>query len=396
MINFSSRVPYNQNEKYNRMKINIYLFSLIITLFSCNSFHQKDTVYLAELRNTNPNISITTLLLDSFYLEQVESSYIGFLSMSPDSIFLIDKKICTVFIFDTEGKFCKKRLGMGQGPKEITAGNIDGYSLIAPNSHLFLGPSNDCHLFNNNFQIQKQFFIDKGKKEESNAYAAPWIYTLCYENLIIKNYGNYLYYNVFSEHKSLNFIDSPKNYFDNAHYLSKLNLETGKIEEMLGKFPEIYIRDKGLKQYSFVNFDISNEGRFSISFEADSLIYEYDKNFTPICSYGYSGRNLQIKSKVLSTFREFSENYNKCRNESGFYRSLKYIDETDLLFRTYKRATQSEYDGMQIYKDRVLIGDFDVPEAFKILGYVAPYYYATTGIDEENETILLYKFTVGL
>lgn len=348
--------------------------------------------YLAELRNSEPEIRIQSLLLDSFSLGTVESSYVGMLNLSADTIYLIDKRLCRVFLFDKNGKYVSEALRVGSGPQDINSGIIDGYARIDDKDHLFIGPSNDCYLFDDSFNKQKLFIIDKGTRGENATFEEPWIYTLCYENLIFKNYANYLYYNVFSEYEGLNFIDSPAEYFEKAHYLSKLNLQTGQVEEMLGKYPRIYTESRGLKQYSFVNFDISKKGNFYISFEADSLIYEYDESFTPLCAFGYPGRNLQLKEKNLFTFMDFADAYAACRKESGFYKGIKYVDETDMLFRVYKRSSVGY--GLQIYRDKVLIGDVDVPDNFEVLGYSSPNYYATTGVDEEKEEIMIYTFTL--
>lgn len=377
------------------MKKYICCFLLVSILVACGKGNREDVVFLAKLTNAKPSIQVTALQLEPVYLEPIDFSCVGIIEMNMDSIYLIDKRLCRVFLFDKDGKLCKETLGMGQGPQEIATGYISGYSIINPVSHLFIGSANDCHLFDEFFYKQKQFVIDKGPRDRDATYVDPFIYTLSYENLIIKTHGDYLYYNVFSEFEELNFINSPKGYFEKAHYLSMLNLKTGKVEKMLGNYPEIYVNNRGLKQYSQVNFDINSEGNFYISFEADSLIYEYDKDFNPIRSYGYSGKDMHIKEKILATFADFSECYNECRNESGYYRSLTYIDETGLLFRVYKKGEHGRNYGLQIYKGNVLIGDLEVPENFEVLGYSVPYYYATTGIDAESEEpVLIYKFTV--
>lgn len=56
----------------------------------------------------------------------------------------------------------------------------------------------------------------------------------------------------------------------------------------------------------------------------------------------------------------------------GFYNSIKYIPETGLLFRGYSKGTDSDTDGMQVYKNNILVAHFDVPKGMRIAGYAAP------------------------
>ena len=55
--------------------------------------------------------------------------------------------------------------------------------------------------------------------------------------------------------------------------------------------------------------------------------------------------------------------------------AVEYVDETGLLFRSYRKGGGSVTDGLQVYRDGVLVGDVDVPLGFRMAGYVDPYYY---------------------
>ena len=41
--------------------------------------------------------------------------------------------------------------------------------------------------------------------------------------------------------------------------------------------------------------------------------------------------------------------------------TVEYVDETGLLFRSYRKGGGSVTDGLQVYRDGVLVGDVDVP-----------------------------------
>ncbi|MDR2811133.1 MAG: hypothetical protein LBB84_11370 [Tannerellaceae bacterium] len=375
------------------MKKNIFL--IVVILFCLIGCRKKTNDHAVFVVNNAPRTErILELKLDSFLLESIESSYVGDIAFREDIFYFIDKKFCWVFTFNQEGSFVKRYLGRGQGPGEIAAGMIDGYAFLNDKSTLYIGPSNDCYIYDKNFVSINKFVINKGDKNSEASYNAPWIYTLMYENLILKNYKNYLYYTIYSERPSFNFIESPEEYFEKVHILSKLNLETGIVEEVIGQYPPIYREDKSLKQFNFIHFDIDNNGKFYISFEADSLIYQYDENFKPLDCFGFSGKNMGNKSRVFTSIAEFQKGYIQNRKERGYYKTLTYIEETGLLFRSYYKGEPSMEDGLQIYENNVLIGDIQVPSGFSILGYSAPYYYAINGVDEDNEKILIYKFKI--
>lgn len=372
-----------------------YLIVLNIVFSSCAGDKSlKQDEFFGSLRNESPINSISAITLHPFSLEPIESSYVALLDISDDFIYMVDKKFCWIFVFDKNGHFLKRELGQGQGPNELATGMIDGYTKINSNGYLFVGGGNDCHLYNDKFMLKNKYVIDKGQTGGVASYESPWIYTLSYEHLLMKNHGDFLYYTVFSEYDNMNFIESPDSYFANVHYLAKMNIYTGKVEKMLGKYSSIYQESKCLKQFSFVNFDIDAGGTFYVSFESDSLIYTYDKDFFPICSYGYSGEKMQNKQVVFSTFDDFSNGYEQNRAESGYYTGLKYINDTNILFRSYQRGDDASCDGLQIYKDGLLLGDVNVPFGFKIVGYIAPYYYATSGINEEKESVEMFKFII--
>ena len=83
--------------------------------------------------------------------------------------------------------------------------------------------------------------------------------------------------------------------------------------------------------------------------------------------------------------------------------SLPLIDtdyriDTDFFHLSLTEGTGSRFlargeaDGLQIYKNGVLLGDVDVPKNSHVIGYIPPFYYAAIDTDDESETITMYKF----
>lgn len=368
------------------MKSFIIGFIALIVLGACRQEPRK----FADVKNYPRKTTVEKINLENFRLDGIQSSYAGQLAVANGSIFFVDSRFCWVFEFTPEGKLKKRHLGQGNGPSELAAGRIDGYACLQDGSHFFMGPSNDCYVFDKDFQLKSKFMLKH--KERTINPESPDAYTLSYFNLGIKNHGNRLYCTVMIDDPVYNFIVSPKECFRDAHVFMGINLQTGELESVKGYYPDIYQKDPSLRHLHFVFYDVDKSGNFYLTFEGDSTIYTFDSQFAPLAAFGYSGREMEKKEAVFHSLEEFQKGYAQNRRERGIYTGLKYIEETGVLFRTYQKGEGHDTDGLQIYKNNVLTGDVDVPKNFKVLGYIAPYYYGSDGIDEENEKIYIQRF----
>ncbi|MFV2016516.1 MAG: hypothetical protein ACC656_13885, partial [Candidatus Heimdallarchaeota archaeon] len=68
------------------------------------------------------------------------------------------------------------------------------------------------------------------------------------------------------------------------------------------------------------------------------------------------------------------------------------FENQGLIFRSYKKSETSKYDGLQIYKNKVLVADFEVPKNLEIKEFITPYFYSNALIDEETEKINIIRF----
>lgn len=84
--------------------------------------------------------------------------------------------------------------------------------------------------------------------------------------------------------------------------------------------------------------------------------------------------------------------YRRNRNTKGRYGWIEYIDETGILFRSYVKGRNSLTDGLQVYSDDVMVADVDVPEGFRVVGYIEPYYYSQVFEDDENGKLEIMRF----
>ena len=139
----------------------------------------------------------------------------------------------------------------------------------------------------------------------------------------------------------------------------------------------------------------------------DSLIYIFNEDFSALKeSFGYAGRDMSTDYQGLpstnnnSALREYW--FNEMENR-GYYTSLNYIEERDLLFRGYQKGGNSKSDGLQVYRGNRLIADVDVPKNdnpyaplnhFEVIGYIDPWFYSNAFIDEKREEITIYRFRI--
>lgn len=183
-------------------------------------------------------------------------------------------------------------------------------------------------------------------------------------------------------------------YLDKAANIREVDLGKHGFGRLLAfGYPESYY-DKPLTKTLFaqLNFDIADNGDFYVSFEADSLMYRYDHDYNQLACFGFAGRDMDLNYLRWDSYDQPWKERLAERMARGFYNAVEYVDETGLLFRSYRKGGGSATDGLQVYRDGVLVGDVDVPQGFRMAGYVEPYYYSYVVSDEEGERLYMFRF----
>jgi len=380
------------------MKKLIIIMVLTGLFISCNKV-SKENVLIEKSKAKK--IRLNNIVLDTIILDKIQSSYFGFLTINNDTLQFVDSRFCWVFLFDKNGKFIKRVLGQGKGPKEISTGVIDSYVTLEDGRHLFVGSSWDCHIFSKHWIRLQEYRINwqiKHTKEEmlSNPKPdMPGLYTLMYDKLEIRIKDNYAYLPIESQHPKFNMANS-RNYYENARILAKMDINTGAITELIGRRSEEYSKYSFIPQFSYFSFDIAGQDFFCVSFEPDSLIYKYDKNMELLSIFGFNGTEMDKNYIETNSIPAVQKIYKKERNTKGYYTWIEYFDQHDLLFRAYQKGAHTQNDGLQIYQHGILIADVNVPKGMNIEGYIEPYYYSNAIIDEMNETMKVYRFKLDL
>ena len=304
---------------------------------------------------------------------------------------------CWVFIFDKDGNFHSKHLGQGRGPSEVSTGRIITAEKLPGGGFFIIGGSWDCHHFNKNWERINEYRIGwkhKYTKQEilKNPHPdAHGLYSISYHSLLkMRTTDDYVYFPIYSQHPTFNIIS--EKYLKYSRILAKMNINTGEVEKIMGRHSPEYLKHNFLL-FDFFSFDISSDNEFFVCFPPDSLIYLYDNNYNIQGAFGYGGKEMDKDYTLINSLEnDLIELFETELETKGYYNWVEYIDELDLLFRSYTKGSHSKADGLQIYEGTTLIADVDVPKGCHVIGYIEPYFYSGAIINEIDEKITIYRF----
>lgn len=367
-------------------KLTIFCFFLILT--SCGN---KTSFYPEIISKQDIQIDSIEFEKIELNLDDYECSYYGYSYIRDTNLYYVDKYFCWLFIFNKEGKLMLRELGQGRGPKEVITKRISSIASCQDGELMVLGYTLDHYFFDKNFERANAYMLQENKKAKT--YENSDTYTTFYINLLIKNFKNKLYYNIYSEAGNFNPINTPEKYYHKAYALMQTNKRNGQVERLLCPYPPFYQAHIGeLDAMTSLNYDIDPEGNLYVGFEADSTIYKYEKDKYPIKAFGYKGKNMDQKYQHIRSLEECSKIIYEDRKNKGYYTSLHVSPYNNYIFRTYQKGSHDSTDGLQIYQNETLIGDVPAPKGIKISGYIAPYYYSEIITDIDNDKMYVYRF----
>jgi hypothetical protein len=381
------------------MKNIILLSCLVAMLFSCE---QKLQQKKKARHQFSKNIQFDSIDLNLVSLSKFNTSFVGNFHINEEYIAFLDKKYGKIFHFNAKGELLDEYLGRGNSPFEINTAYIDGYLPLKNGNHLFLGSSFDLHFHSgDNFERIKSVFlkwegeqdIEKVRSSSEPDVTQFALYTLDYQNLLLREGENgQIYIPIYGETQYFNGLNSDF-YYKEGKILARMDVEAGKITEVIGNRSLRYLENKYLPHHASFSYDIDSLYNFYISHEIDSLIYKYNQDYELISAFGVKGSEMNTNYTEIKDFEPklFKKLYFNERPKLGWYSHIEFIDELGLLFRSYKKGEHSEFDGLQIFKNETLIADLKVPKGFIVKGYIKPYVFGEV-ISENSETLNLYKF----
>ncbi|MCM1373296.1 MAG: hypothetical protein NC113_09630 [Bacteroides sp.] len=365
--------------------------SLTILFAGCGNDTKQAITYDGEKL-----IEMDSISLQRVDLEETTTTYEIESGIKDTSIYVMDKYLCTLNLYNTKGEWQSSHLGAGHAYNETVIGRIAGCSFLPDGRLAIFNTSAVYMLYNDNLCMQDWFRIDYNESLPKNCYEKPQAYTQRYNRLVCRSYGDCIYCNMELATQETNMLVSGSDFLENASNIMEIDMEKKILGRLFAKgFPDSY-SDTPLSKIilSSSYFDIDANGNFYVTFEADSAIYVYDKNNHGLARFGFAGKNMETNYTSTPTLADVRKNYSKERKRCGYYNWIEYDDANGLLFRSYQKGEHEAMDGLQIYRNHNLIADIDVPKNFKVMGYIEPYYYSQVIADEDNEKLYLYRFAL--
>ena len=370
-----------------RVRVFFIAFTICLILFGC-----KEKVSVWEpCRKSNRDISISMLPMEKVILDSVHTSFTGFSGVYCDSkVFFYDKYFGFLFLFNPDGSFSQKILGYGRGPSEVIISSAVGGAVDKSGNLCLIGSTMDFETFDSKnrrttyvrFPYQPDEIADP-----SNFYN----YSFSTSNLQIRFHQKELFVNLQSQRPDYNHFDNQSDYLNTSYRVGVVNPATKSARMIVKGFPPLYM-DSASKYVSFdlVNIEIQGSNLL-VNFEADSTIYRCTFDGVPQDSFGAAGRDmdldyLETKGMNEQAFRNYSLN----RNTKGGYG--KIVAAGEYVFRSYTRGIYATMDGLQIYKNSILIGDVDVPRGFNVAGKLGSIFCSEIFTDVDAGEMFFYRF----
>lgn len=391
--------------------LTVILVAITVALPACSENPESSSSYFNQEPVGKWHAGDVEIVIDTLLLDDVSSSFTGFTSVQDNKIHFLDAKFGWLFIFDNKGNFLQREMGQGHGPKEVP---MTGIQFFAPDDNGFtiLGSSADFYEFDDEFNRINNGIV-RWKNEHPIEYlnknpipSAQRSYNYAYDTSNMRSHDGFLYIPLFTASPGFSefhmFTDL---YASEARILGELDPETGDVKRIFGRFSPIYTENPRVRTFSIFDFEILPEGDLLVSYGADSLLHRFDLEFNHLQSFGFSGK---YKNNAYSELPDVSD-ANALRrhmfrevSERDFYTRLSCVSKQNLCFRSYKVSSDSLRNGLQIYRDDVLLADVLVPETgdhrntnyFKIAGYSEPWFYSNIHFDEMNEQKFIYRFQI--
>lgn len=364
---------------------------------SYNKIDYEKIQYITTKRNIIP----TFLSTDTFYIyaedENQMTSMEGDFFLQNDTLYFADPALSSIFCYDLNGKYINSHLSRGRGPQEILGLNVitndrNGYYIMDESWNIFTID----HNWNRTKEARINWNSDKSIKYLYNhpdpnetgiyevEYAEPNLRILGKDYLVIPIVTDHVKYNGYGGAYASHF-------YENAYTIGILTQDSAKLVKMMCNRSPIYAQYRYVPNFKNVIFDTYRDTLF-FSFEIDPHIYLMDFPTSQVTGFGKAGQQMNTDYPETQSLEDSDEHNGEDRQKCGYYYDLRYIPETALLFRSFHHGEPLSYDGLQVYKNMQLAAEYKVPKNFRVIGYSAPYYYASGDPDIDKEAMVFYRF----
>lgn len=371
----------------------IYIILYIIILISCND-HRYD---IRNFPTTSAKLDNVTnqLLLDSVSINLNSYSGVGRFALLNGGLVFSDQIFQTINYLDTDLMVKGVHLGRGSGPHEVD--NVH-YTVDLEGSNYLVIDNFGYHQFQNdsiktyfklydwdNFTPTEEL-MNNPDGEQKGIYTIDWSPNI--QTNFTAHLNDYLFVPIITEHPRMNAFQHER-FYEETYVLGKFRIADGKLVQIGGKWSEAYQDFSFIPNLAGIDVAAYNE-HLLVSFHIDSLMYVYDQNLQLMERFGVGGQGFDVNYRTTRGIEEAIDNWRTDVADQSFYASV-YAHQ-DHVFRVYHPQGTDGPTRMQIYEDKVLTHDVQVPKRFRVIGKLGAYVYADGAVNEGSEELWVYRF----
>ncbi len=349
------------------------------------------------------HIETCSVELDTLLIPLEQASGYGNYYMRDSTITFVDAVTCTFFDIDLNGnilcRYFRKGNGKNEMPSLLYSYPIENDTLCRS---VIIDSSNGVYVFDmNSKEILSRKIADFGwEGRTAKTYKSTDLYNFSFftdfgVSFYLASDSSLIFQANIVNRNTRTPEDIENDRYTDGAVFGKMDLETMKVTEVFGHFPEIY-KSSPMPHLEFFQYAIDKD-RMYVNHTVDSLIYVYQMPDNLLYTMGYEcngiDRNYSVSKKIDNSL------FKKDLQHVGFNTGLRLIPETNLLCRTYIKSAANGESGMQIYKGSDLVADVSVPNFFNFLGYYDGYFYGSSYLPQESEdytAIAIYRLKIGV
>lgn len=376
----------------------------------CFSCAKKQGVNCADYYNVPHHINktdtklATKLTLIPIAIDStIECSYVGNFWIMNDTLCFSDQYYGLVYKIRTDGTIVDQQVGRGKGPNEVISFD---YSIPFNDNYLLVASSNSSiYTFSNGGQKISETRIDwkVSRAEASEIIHNPnpadrkgYEFDFGIEGIVQPWDEKRIAVGLTSSLDKFNGYFNTKLYYSYSRILAIIDSGSGKIDKIIGRRSPVYLQHTNIPNFDHFCFSVQKD-QVLVNFWPDPKIYVIDKNKDRVLySFGVPGINMDTNYPRTTTYEEAEMQRVNDQQSYGHYHQLKFDVATGLLFRGYTRGANSSNDGLQIYKDKILMADIAVPKGFKVIGSIDHKFYAQIETESTDKRLIVYQFAFDL
>ena len=390
-----SKYPTILHRLYSDMKV-YYMLFLCLTIHSCDSIINEQK-HISSTSAKAENV-VEKLFIDSVFINLGTYSGVGKFSILNRKITFIDQIFQTIAFLNQDLNVQGIYLGRGAGPHEVDnvhyAVNFeDSKYLVIDNFgyHKYLNDSIKEYfkVYDWDNTVSTQELMNNPNGEQKGIYGIDWRPDI---NSNFTAYaGDYLFLPIITEHPKLNAFQH-ESFYDETFSIGKFRISDGKLVQMGGQWPSVYLNHSFIPNLVGLDLAEMDQGVLA-SYHIDSLMHVYDEDLQLVEKFGVGGKGFRYDYRTTKTIEEAIDNWFADLEDQSFYAGI-YVHE-DLVFRVYHPNGKSGETRLQIYRDKILTHDVQVPSRFRVIGKIGDYFYADGHVSELDESLYVYRFQLN-